>query len=102
MLIYGIFSCGVLSFGVLVFVLVRPRYCNPITMVTCCGDMQRKKQKYNELFFIGRTSDAARHALIMDEVDGMAGNEDRGGMQVESRYNVKETLSSVKYCKSYF
>ena len=23
-----------------------------------------------------------RHALIMDEVDGMAGNEDRGGMQV--------------------
>ena len=23
-----------------------------------------------------------RHALIMDEVDGMAGNEDRGGLQV--------------------
>ena len=23
-----------------------------------------------------------RHALIMDEVDGMAGNEDRGGVQV--------------------
>ena len=23
-----------------------------------------------------------RHALIMDEVDGMAGNEDRGGIQV--------------------
>ena len=23
-----------------------------------------------------------KHALIMDEVDGMAGNEDRGGMQV--------------------
>lgn len=25
---------------------------------------------------------AARHAVIMDEVDGMSGNEDRGGMQV--------------------
>ena len=24
-----------------------------------------------------------RHALIMDEVDGMAGNEDRGGVQVK-------------------
>ena len=23
-----------------------------------------------------------KHALIMDEVDGMAGNEDRGGIQV--------------------
>ena len=23
-----------------------------------------------------------RHVLIMDEVDGMSGNEDRGGMQV--------------------
>ena len=27
-------------------------------------------------------SGGRRHALIMDEVDGMAGNEDRGGMQV--------------------
>ena len=27
-------------------------------------------------------SGAGRHAVIMDEVDGMAGNEDRGGMQV--------------------
>lgn len=26
-----------------------------------------------------------RHALIMDEVDGMAGNEDRGGVQVRGR-----------------
>ena len=25
-----------------------------------------------------------RHALIMDEVDGMAGNEDRGGVQVQA------------------
>jgi len=28
-----------------------------------------------------------RHCLMMDEVDGMAGNEDRGGMQVISKYN---------------
>ena len=27
-------------------------------------------------------SSGRRHVLIMDEVDGMAGNEDRGGMQV--------------------
>ena len=29
-----------------------------------------------------------RHALIMDEVDGMAGNEDRGGVQVTSDQHV--------------
>ena len=30
-----------------------------------------------------------KHCLIMDEVDGMAGNEDRGGMQVNllQQYN---------------
>lgn len=26
--------------------------------------------------------DGQKHCLIMDEVDGMAGNEDRGGIQV--------------------
>ena len=31
-------------------------------------------------------SSGRRHALIMDEVDGMAGNEDRGGMQVRQRW----------------
>jgi replication factor C subunit 1 len=32
--------------------------------------------------FAGAKQDfGKRHALIMDEVDGMAGNEDRGGMQ---------------------
>ena len=31
---------------------------------------------------------AGRHVLIMDEVDGMAGNEDRGGVQVT--YILKE------------
>ena len=31
----------------------------------------------------GCVSSGRRHALIMDEVDGMAGNEDRGGMQVQ-------------------
>lgn len=28
------------------------------------------------------TVDGWKHCLIMDEVDGMAGNEDRGGIQV--------------------
>lgn len=26
----------------------------------------------------------SKHVLIMDEVDGMAGNEDRGGIQVDN------------------
>ena len=30
----------------------------------------------------GNREEASNHVLIMDEVDGMAGNEDRGGMQV--------------------
>ena len=30
----------------------------------------------------GGVASGKRHALIMDEVDGMAGNEDRGGIQV--------------------
>ena len=30
----------------------------------------------------GGATAGKRHALIMDEVDGMAGNEDRGGVQV--------------------
>lgn len=31
---------------------------------------------------LGNPEQASNHVLIMDEVDGMAGNEDRGGMQV--------------------
>ena len=39
---------------------------------------------YTHVLGTGRSSSsiAKRHVLIMDEVDGMAGNEDRGGMQV--------------------
>lgn len=32
----------------------------------------------------GGVASGRRHVLIMDEVDGMAGNEDRGGMQVST------------------
>lgn len=35
------------------------------------------------LCFIGTSQKvSSKHVLIMDEVDGMAGNEDRGGIQV--------------------
>lgn len=35
------------------------------------------------LCFIGASQKVSnKHVLIMDEVDGMAGNEDRGGIQV--------------------
>ena len=37
------------------------------------------------LFLAGAKTEATKHALVMDEVDGMAGNEDRGGMQVMRR-----------------
>lgn len=30
----------------------------------------------------GDVQSSRRHAIIMDEVDGMSGNEDRGGVQV--------------------
>ena len=33
--------------------------------------------------FLGLKADPRKHVLLMDEVDGMAGNEDRGGMQVK-------------------
>ena len=32
-----------------------------------------------------------KHVLIMDEVDGMAGNEDRGGIQVNKHISVSVT-----------
>lgn len=35
------------------------------------------------LWFVGTSQTVSnKHVLIMDEVDGMAGNEDRGGIQV--------------------
>lgn len=36
---------------------------------------------------------SSKHVLIMDEVDGMAGNEDRGGIQVYM--NIDTELLSV-------
>lgn len=33
-----------------------------------------------------------KHVLIMDEVDGMAGNEDRGGMQVRPLFCAQHFL----------
>lgn len=30
---------------------------------------------------------SSKHVLIMDEVDGMAGNEDRGGIQVKKTFS---------------
>ena len=42
------------------------------------------------LFFVvvaGQKADPSKHVLLMDEVDGMAGNEDRGGMQVRIKHD---------------
>lgn len=33
-----------------------------------------------------QSNDGRKHCLLMDEVDGMAGNEDRGGVQVLNLY----------------
>lgn len=35
----------------------------------------------------GQKADPSKHVLLMDEVDGMAGNEDRGGMQVRIKHD---------------
>ena len=47
------------------------------------------------------TEDSWKHCLIMDEVDGMAGNEDRGGIQVLQLYqqsnNVTVHLIAVEF-----
>ena len=51
----------------------------------------------------GRGSAAAagrRHVLIMDEVDGMAGNEDRGGVQVSWSLVYSTLLDRSVVCRS--
>ncbi|CAH3195468.1 unnamed protein product, partial [Porites evermanni] len=42
---------------------------------------QSLSNKTMDGFLPGHKADPKKHVLIMDEVDGMAGNEDRGGMQ---------------------
>ena len=39
------------------------------------------------LVVAGQKADPSKHVLLMDEVDGMAGNEDRGGMQVRIKHD---------------
>ena len=38
-----------------------------------------------------------KHVLIMDEVDGMAGNEDRGGMQVGGARDCEASAYSLTH-----
>lgn len=46
--------------------------------------IQRKSYLSLCVCFIGTSQTVSnKHVLIMDEVDGMAGNEDRGGIQVK-------------------
>ena len=45
----------------------------------------------------GHKADPSKHVLLMDEVDGMAGNEDRGGMQVW-RENIMIFTCFVSFC----
>jgi len=52
---------------------------------------QSLSNKTMDGFLPGHKADPRKHVLIMDEVDGMAGNEDRGGMQ--------ELISLIKNTK---
>ncbi|XP_068736533.1 replication factor C subunit 1-like [Montipora capricornis] len=52
---------------------------------------QSLSNKTMDGFLSGQKTDPEKHVLIMDEVDGMAGNEDRGGMQ--------ELISLIKNSK---
>ena len=63
------------------------------------GLFERKKQRETLVYIVivtghlnalsGHKADPKKHVLIMDEVDGMAGNEDRGGMQVRMIINCR-------------
>ncbi|KAJ7371467.1 replication factor C subunit 1 [Desmophyllum pertusum] len=52
---------------------------------------QSLSNKTMDGFLLGNKADPKKHVLLMDEVDGMAGNEDRGGMQ--------ELISLIKNTK---
>lgn len=52
---------------------------------------QSLSNKTMDGFLTGHKADPSKHVLLMDEVDGMAGNEDRGGMQ--------ELISLIKNSK---
>ncbi|KAL9963269.1 hypothetical protein ACROYT_G032452 [Oculina patagonica] len=45
---------------------------------------QSLSNKTMDGFLPGHKADPKKHVLLMDEVDGMAGNEDRGGMQARN------------------
>lgn len=81
-------GCSCISFlpekvSVLCYLVLTPEKPNIIAEQT---------MKLCLIFLLGQNSskagahavDGQRHCLIMDEVDGMAGNEDRGGMQVQA------------------
>ena len=44
-------------------------------------------------------ADGRKHCLLMDEVDGMAGNEDRGGVQVPNSIVFFVLFFSVCICQ---
>lgn len=49
----------------------------------CCMNLGDASFCKSRVCFVGTSQTvSSKHVLIMDEVDGMAGNEDRGGIQV--------------------
>ena len=48
----------------------------------------------------GAKTHGHKHCLVMDEVDGMAGNEDRGGIQVNN--GMDDMVCIETYFKHYY
>lgn len=46
----------------------------------------------------GQSNTSAKHALVMDEVDGMSGNEDRGGVQELITLIKKSKIPIITMC----
>jgi len=55
--------------------LVKVKRCKQNLVCVCISGCRQQPQSSS-------VADGRKHCLLMDEVDGMAGNEDRGGVQV--------------------
>ena len=55
-------------------------------------------RKVQVICLLGGGQTSSRHALVMDEVDGMSGNEDRGGVQELIALIKKSKIPVITMC----
>ena len=61
----------------LIVILCKPSLLLSLAFTELCVYISGSRQSTGAV-------DGRKHCLLMDEVDGMAGNEDRGGLQVQN------------------